>query len=129
MPATATNNAVITSAAAQSGQVGDDATFISLWSAVTGGDFLRREGIDNNPAALALGQSFQFAIGELVFTDTEDSANGETNDMAVRGIRGKFDGTVYIQWHSGDPGANGTANVIGLARTALADSALDFATT
>ena len=123
--ATASNTNAILSAAAQAGAVGDDCTWISLWTAVTSGTFLQRVAISNNPAALQLGQQIRIAASGITLTATP--ANGETEAMAKRGLEGRLDGGVWVQFHDGDPGANGTSNVIPVARAAWADNNVTYA--
>lgn len=121
MPAQASTNAVIQSAVAQAAQVGDDATWVSAWSSSTGGTFLWREDITNNPAALQLGDRYQIAVGGLTLTQP-NATNGTAAD-ARRAVEGRVSGGFWLQWHDGDPGTAGTANVIsGLARTQIQES-------
>ena len=48
----------------------------------------------------------------------------ETAAMAERAVRGKIAGGVWVQFHTGAPGANGTDNVISeLNRLAIAQAA------
>ena len=128
MPATASNTAAVQSAAAPAGAVGDDATWINTWDALTGGNSLGRQSISTNPDALALGDRYEFPAGDLVFTQPEGT--GETNHMSERKLRGAVDGGVWVSWHTGDPGAAGTANTITeIARTPIAATGFTFART
>ena len=126
MPATAKNTVAVQSAAAQSGAVGEDATWINLWSALTGGNNLGRQAITGNPAALALGDRYELAADALVFTQPDGA--GETNHMSERKLRGAILGGVWVSWHTGDPGVNGTDTpVTGIARTPIAAANFTFA--
>ena len=110
--AQAANNAAITSIAAPTGAVGDDVTHISLWTVETGGSLLQWTLIDSseNPDPLALGDTYVLAIGALVIES--DVVTNMTETMAQRSATGKVAGGVWIQYHTGSPGVNGTANVI-----------------
>ena len=126
MPATASLTTAVQSAAAPLGAVGEDATWINVWSALTGGNNLGRQAISTDPDALALGDRYEFAAGALVFTQPEGT--GETNHMSERKVRGVVLGDVWISWHTGDPGTNGTANsVTGIPRTPVAATNFTFA--
>ena len=113
--AQATTNQVINSAAAASGQVGQDCTHASLWDASTGGNLLWQGAISTNPDALQLGGGFSIAAGALLLI--QNPGTGETQEMARRALRGKIAGGVYVQYHRGAPGAAGTSNIIAIART------------
>ena len=126
MTARASNTNAVQSAVAAAGQVGNDCTHISVWSALTGGSLLWAGTINTNPDALALGGRFQIAAGALVFEYTKGT--GETDAMELRGAAGKVRGGVWVQYHTGAPGTAGTSNVIGLARTPIAESAFTTAT-
>ena len=115
--ATARNETTVTSAAAQAAQVGNDCTHISLWDAAVGGNLLGQKAITGNPAPLALGEKFEIAAGALVLTVTK--AADATDEMARRAAAGQVAGGVWVQYHTGAPGAAGTDNVIGIARTSI----------
>ena len=126
MPATATQNAAIQSAVAGSAQDGDDVTNLTYWSALTGGNYLGTKAVTNNPAAIATGGRFTIASGEVRFT----VPNGDgTNHFAERMARGIVEGGIWVQFHTGSPGSNGTSSVISLARVAMAASLFSFART
>ena len=128
MPATATLTNAVQSAPAPSGAVGEDASWINVWDALTGGNSLGRQAISTNPDQLALGDRYELAAGALVFTQPEGA--GETNRLSERKIRGAVLGGAWISWHTGDPGAAGTANpVTGIARTPIAATNFTFART
>ena len=121
----ASNTDAIQSAAAQSGDVGDDCTHISLWDAVTAGNMLWRGTITTDPSALALGERFQIAAGALRLDYT--AGTGETAAMEQRVVTGKISGGVWVQYHTGDPGAAGDENVIGIARTPVGQASFTIA--
>lgn len=123
----ARNNAVVQSATAGSGQVGQDATWVSIWDAATGGNRLKNIQITGDPDALIQDARFQIPVNGLVFR--QNAGTGETEEFAQRGLRGRIDGGVWVQWHTGDPGANGTANIIALARTQVAESGFNITNT
>ena len=88
MPATASNTAVVQSAAAPAGAVGDDCTHVNLWDALTGGNSLGSQAISTNPDALALGDRLQFAIGALVITQPEGTGGDQPPVRAQGAWRG-----------------------------------------
>ena len=116
----ARNNKVIQSAQAAAGQVGDDATWVAVWDAATSGNLLTRIQITGNPDALILDARYQIPINGLVFR--QNAATNETEEFAKRALEGRIDGGVWISWHDGNPGAAGTANLITLARTPVAEA-------
>ena len=117
----AVNTAIVTSVGAPAGAVGDDCTHVSLWSAAVDGDYLHSQAISTNPDALTLGAQFQIAADELVINQA--AAANEQNAMVIRKLNGAIAGGVWIQYHTGAPGADGTDNVIAIARTEIAESA------
>ena len=110
MPATATIITAVQSAAALAGAVGEDASWINVWSALNGGNNLGRQAISTDPAPLAIGDRYELAADSLVFTQPEGA--GETNYMSERKVRGVVVGGIWISWHTGDPGPNGTDNLV-----------------
>ena len=129
MPASASNTAAETSAAAPAGAVGDDVTDFSFWdAAAAAGNLLATASNTEDPDALALGDTLRFAAGVLSFTQNEGV--GETNHMSERAVRGRVAGGVWVQYHTGAPGANGTANVIPeIPRTEIAEGDFTVART
>ena len=124
--ATAKNNVVIQSIAAPSGAAGSDCTYISLWDASSGGNFLAKQAISTNPAPLAENEQYEFAVNAL--TMNQPQATGEQSEMAIRALKGKVGTSFYIQFHTNDPGSNGTANVISLlGRTQVTAAQMTFA--
>ena len=108
--ATAKNTNIVRSIAAPAGAVSDDATHITLWTAQAAGDLLLTLEITTNPDALALGDKYEIAAEALVLTQA--AAADETAAMAERAVRGRIAGGVWVQFHTGAPGAAGTDNVI-----------------
>ena len=130
MPASASNTNVVQSAAALAGAVGDDATHIAAWDGDTPGtdNLLGSQAISTDPDALALGDRYQFAAGMLVITQPEGP--GETNHLSERKARGAVAGGVWVSWHTGAPGANGTANrITEIASTEIAAADFSFTRT
>ena len=120
--ATAKNTNIVRSIAAPAGAVGDDCTHISLWDAANAGNLLGTKAISTDPDALALGEKLEFAAQTLVIN--QPAGADETAAMAERAVRGKIAGGVWVQFHTGAPGANGTDNVISeLNRVAIAQAA------
>ena len=120
--ATAKNTNIVRSIAAPAGAVGDDCTHVSLWDAAANGNLLGKKAISTDPDALALGEKLEFAAETLVIN--QPAGADETAAMAERAVRGKIAGGVWVQFHTGDPGANGTDNVISeLNRVAIAQAA------
>ncbi len=119
--AQATNTNAIESIAAPAGAVGQDCTHVTLWTAAAAGALLWSRAITTNPDPLALGEPYQAAAGALVID--QPTGPGETEAMAARGIRGRIAGTLYLQFHTGAPGANGTGNVLpALPRVAIREA-------
>ncbi|MDE0167331.1 MAG: hypothetical protein OXL36_19715 [Bryobacterales bacterium] len=120
--ATAKNTNIVRSIAAPAGAVGDDCTHVSLWDAAANGNLLGTKAISTDPDALALGEKLEFAAEALVIN--QPAGADETAAMAERAVRGKIAGGVWVQFHSGAPGANGTDNVISeLNRVSVAQAA------
>ncbi len=120
--AQAANTNAIQSIAVPAGAVGQDATHVSLWTAARAGSFLWAKAISTNPDALALGERYEIAADALVLN--QPTGAGETEAMATRALNGRIAGTLHLQFHTGAPGANGTANVLpALPRVAIAQAA------
>ena len=123
--ATATNNSEQAFAGASGSSINDDITWIGIWDSASGSaGFLAGIQVSNNPDALALGEVYYIAVGGLVITQTAGAS--ETEAMAVRALRGRLDGTLYLAEHEGDPGTTG-ANEGDLARISITDADFDFA--
>ena len=119
--ATAKNTNIVRSIAAPAGAVGDDCTHASLWDAAQNGNLLGTKAISTDPDALALGEKLEIAAEALVLN--APAGADETAAMAERAARGKVAGGVWVQFHTGAPGANGTDNVIDeLGRVAIAQA-------
>ena len=119
--ARAANTNVIESTGAPAGAVGQDCTHVSLWPAAAGGTLLWAQAISTDPSALDLGEQYRIAAEALVID--QPTGPGETEAMAERAIRGRIAGTLYLQFHTGAPGANGTGNVLpALPRVAIREA-------
>ena len=124
--ATAKNTNVVRSIAAPAGAVGDDCTHISLWDAQQNGNFLQSQQISTDPAALALGERYEIAAEALVIN--QPAGANETAAMAERAVRGRIAAGVWVQFHTGVPGAQGTDNVIAeLGRVQIAQGGFTVA--
>ena len=124
--ATAKNTNVVRSIAAPAGAVGDDCTHISLWDAQQNGNFLQSQQISTDPAALALGERYEIAVEALVIN--QPAGANESAAMAERAVRGRIAGGVWVQFHTGAPGAQGTDNVIAeLGRVEIAQGGFTVA--
>ena len=120
--ATAKNTNIVRSIAAPAGAVGDDCTHVSLWDAAQNGNLLGSKAISTNPDPLALGERYELAAEALVIN--QPAGADETAAMAERAVRGKIKDGVWVQFHTGAPGANGTDTVIfELGRVAIAQAA------
>ena len=129
--ARARNLASILSLRATQADVGKTVSHISLWSALTGGDFLmgfpiHRESFppDFVPVALVLEAQYRIPRSDLNLVQTAiTDPNGmyhETFYMAERSMRGRLVGGFFIQFHDGAPGSVGTSNVIvGIGRVGV----------
>ena len=124
--ATAKNTNVVRSIAAPAGAVGDDCTHISLWDQQQNGNFLQSQQISTDPAALALGERYEIAAEALVIN--QPAGANEAAAMAGRAVRGRIAGGVWVQFHTGAPGNNGTDNVIAeLGRVEIAQAGFTVA--
>ena len=108
--ATGTTINAIQSVPTPAGAVGDDCTIVTLWDAELNGNFLQEITISTNPDALVLNEIYEIAAGAIVLT--QPVGVGETEEMARRGLRGRVSGGLWVQYHTGAAGVNGTANVI-----------------
>ena len=113
--ATSTNPA-ITFAGASQAQVGNDATWISGWTAQNGGSRLFKKQISNNPDPLILGQPYQIAAGQIVLTFPR--GEGDEN-LAERAANGAVLNGIWIQLHSNDPGS-ANSNALTIPRVSVA---------
>ena len=118
MPATMTYNAQAQFPAAQT--AGDDMTHWGVWSAESGGTFYGPESVavSNDPDALAVGEQWTIAAGQVVLTFgdgdmTAEWAKKQADLMAAE--------TLYLSGHTGAPGAAGDdeATYTGYARVEL----------
>lgn len=115
---------------ASGASIGDDATYVGVWDALTNGNFLFAVTVSNNPDALALGEVYYIAASGLAIQQT--AGTREAEESAQEALRGKLGGvgtvTRYYAVHVGDPGTNG-ANEGDLARVALAHTAFTYSNT
>lgn len=87
---------------------GVDVTHIGIFSAASAGDFLGGKAVSGNPAAIAIGQRFQLAAGEVDIV----VANGDFQaEMAEKMVRGAILGGLYLSLHTGNPGTTGANEV------------------
>lgn len=115
---TAAASAAISNSAAVSWTGGDlttseTITHVSYWTASTAGTYLGSAAL-NASAAVTAGETLTFATGELDMVLTSTAwAVGELN-KALDAWAGTATYTantaVFVRWHTGDPGASGTAN-------------------
>lgn len=122
--ATMTTDAALDTAVL-AGAVGDDVTWVALFDALTGGNMRQRLEISNNPAVLTTGATLRIAAGWVIFTQLPGTNETEANCIAK--LEGVIDGGLWVGWFGGNPGANGTSNVIAIARTPIAASAVTIA--
>ena len=52
------------------------------------------------------------ALQSNAITFTQNPTGNETEAMAMRKLTGAVAGGLWVQFHTGDPGANGTSNAI-----------------
>ena len=136
MPARLEFDSMADAAAAAAAAVGEDLMWVSFWDAAgsgtppSGGNPLWAVQLDNDPAALTLGAVLRAAADEIQYTQNEATTITtfrESNYLSERKLEGVINGGIHMQYHDDDPGANYTANVMNLARTALAQT--DFSIT
>ena len=116
-----TNNEI--SAAAS--QAGSTPSYVTFWSASTGGDFAREMPLLDDTSGstptytLALGDRIQFDALDLALQLTPGADDGEwLIEQLLTGINTL---SLFAQFHSGDPGNAHTANVIStIARKEIA---------
>ena len=124
--ATAKNTAAHLFAAATNAQDGSDATHFSVWDMASGGNWLFNIAFSNNPDPIEEGGRYRIAANAVVIT--QPKATAESDESAIRSLKGKLDGNTHWQLHSGDPGAAGTtAAISGFARLSLADTDFTYA--
>ena len=118
MPATMTYNAAAQFPAAQ--DAGDDMTHWGVYSAAIGGDFYGPEAgtVSNNPDALAVGERWSVAAGQVVITFGD---GGMTAEWAKKKADLMAAETLYLSAHTAAPGITGDneADYTGYARVAL----------
>ena len=124
--ATAKNTAAQLWAAVQAAQDGSDVTHLSVWDALTSGNWLFNITISNDPDPIATGGRYRIAANGI--TITRAKGTGESDESAIRSLKGLLSGSTYWQLHTADPGTSGTTSPLtGVARLALADSDFTFA--
>ena len=125
--ATAENNVSVLSAPATStnGAIGRDCTYISLWTASSGGNLLHWAALSNDPSPLVAQAQIEFLPNTIIIQQLPGT--NESEAMAQRGASGRVTPDVYLQYHSGSPGNTGTANVIPLGRTRITRTQFDIA--
>ena len=96
--ARALNSAELAWAGASGNAVGETASWLGSWDALTGGDFLFGIEISNSPSALALGEVYFIAANGLVYTQTV--ASNEVDSVAQDSLRGRFRRRCRCHWHS-----------------------------
>ena len=131
MPARLSFNATATSEAAVAAAAGEDVEEVSFWTTAgagrppAGGDYLFGVAVSNDPAALTQNAMYEVAANQIRYDQPE--AAGESNRLSARKLQGVIAGGLWMQFHDGARGANGTANVMNVARVAL--RAADFTIT
>ena len=124
--ATAKNTDAVLFTVATSTLVGEDATDATLWDSETGGNYLDQKSLSNNPSALVLGERYEIAAEDIVIT--QDKATNESDEMAIRAVRGRIKDGVWVQLHDDDPGSSGTDNVIsGISRVKIEEDGFTVA--
>lgn len=108
------NTAAIRSNPAPAAAVGESPTWLSQWSAATGGNLERTMRLARRPAALELGERVEIPAGELRLVEV-----GTTGGLLVAGVRVTAAGTGYNSAPTvafsggGGTGAEATATVAG----------------
>ena len=130
--ARALNTSELAWAGASGNAVGETASWLGSWDALTGGNFLFGIEISNSPSALALGEVYFIAANGLVYTQTV--ASNEVDSVAQDSLRGRFGGVVgaigtqYYAMHTGNPGTNGANPLPDLPRIAVLGSGFTYQT-
>ena len=124
--ATARNNVSVLSIPATGAAIGKDCTHISLWDASSGGNLLHWAALSNDPSPLVAQAQIEFLPNTI--TLQQNPGTNESEEMAKRGARGRVTGGLYLQYHEGNPGSAGTANVIPvLGRTLITEAQFTIA--
>ena len=93
------------------GSAGDNASHWTKWSAATGGDLKWSAALSPDPAALTADQFYRIAVNGITLR-VPIGSQGATESAARDALNGILNGGGWFQLHSGDPGANGTDNVL-----------------
>lgn len=116
MPATMTYNAAADFPSAQT--AGDDITYYGIWSARNGGTFYGSQSVSNDPDALAVGEHWQVAAGQVVLTFSDGDMQATWAKFLADLAAGV---TLWLSGHTDDPGDNGAneATYTGYSRVEL----------
>ena len=126
MPATLSLGVTANSEAAMAAAIGEDCSHVTIWDSVgvgrppAGGNHRWTIALSNDPNALTLGAMIQFAANQIRYIQNEVA--GETNYQSEAKLEGMINGGLWMQFHDAAPGANGTNNIMNLARAALAEA-------
>ena len=102
MPATLTYNEVVDFPPADA--AGEDMTHWGIYSAETGGTFYMGQSVSNDPDALAVGENWQVAAGQVVLTFSDGDGEPE---WALKQADLNAGETYWLSAHTGDPGTTG----------------------
>ena len=114
--ATAINTNAVIFAGAPSAAVGEDATHFGVWTARDGGTFITGDVVGGNPAALELGDKYEFESGALVVTvPMGDDFSAAGAEWVLQGKFLSANSDTWVSVHDGDPlltGANEMTDII-----------------
>lgn len=114
-PAASRSIATTTLTAWPAASVGETLSWWSFWSAALAGSHIANDDM-NASAPVAIGENLEIAVGGMVFTITASASN--LTDTVVNGMldavcrnQSYSNAQVWVQLHTGAPGAAGTSNI------------------
>ena len=123
MPALLSYNARLVSVEAAGMAIGEDITHVAVFTARNGGNLLFSAALVNDPDALESLDRLVIAAGQIRYRQPEitGSSNArESNHLSELKLNGIIAADRWCQFCDGDPGADGSANHMNLARVMLA---------
>jgi len=107
---TAKNSSEVLTEQASGAAIGKTLTWITLWDAASNGTLIQKTQPGSEFQELADEDTYGFAANALVIKQV--IGPGETSEAATRALEGRIAGGLWVQCHDGDPGDEGTENVI-----------------
>ena len=124
--------------AAGAAQAGSRAAYLSAWDSETGGNYLFQLSL-RSTALMVEGTRYRIAGGYNTSTDigitvavsiADVGVIFATDEVCESILKKILSGNVYFQLHTGNPGTQGTANVLdGIARVRVNESQWSYSNT